>query len=115
MAETLPKAAQPATAITIKLSVIGCLKEERVYERVGKREALLDLVELGAIIHLLTTQNYEDEMITFINASEFNIHASKETSWTLDGEYQEGMEEIKVVNMHHAIDLIMNGKFNGRK
>ena len=44
MAETLPKAAQPATAITIKLSVIGCLKEERVYERVGKREALLDLV-----------------------------------------------------------------------
>ena len=48
MAETLPKAAQPATAITIKLSVIGCLKEERVYERVGNREALLDLVELGA-------------------------------------------------------------------
>ena len=109
-------------AISNSTSVGGILtlKPELVDMSDGEFELLLvkaphDLVELGAIIHLLTTQNYEDEMITFINASEFNIHASKETSWTLDGEYQEGMEEIKVVNMHHAIDLIMNGKFNGRK
>ena len=109
-------------AISNSTSVGGILtlKPELVDMSDGEFELLLvkaphDLVELGAIIHMLTTQNYEDEMITFINASEFNIHASKETSWTLDGEYQEGMEEIKVVNMHHAIDLIMNGKFNGRK
>ena len=46
-------------------------------------------------------------MLTFVNASEFLIHANAETSWTLDGEYQEGCEEIKVENLHHAINLMM--------
>ncbi len=109
-------------AISNSTSVGGILtlKPELVDMSDGEFELLLvkaprDLVELGAIIHLLTTQNYEDEMLTFINASEFNIRASKDTSWTLDGEYQEGAEEIRVVNQHHAIELIMNGKFDGRK
>ena len=51
--------------------------------------------------------NYESDMLTFVNASEFLIHANAETSWTLDGEYQEGCEEIKVENLHHAINLMM--------
>ena len=46
-------------------------------------------------------------MLTFVNAKEFRIHASRETSWTLDGEYQEGCEEILVENKHHAINLMI--------
>ncbi len=104
-------------AISNSTSVGGILtlKPELVDMSDGEFELLLikspkDLVELGFIIHMLTTQNYESGMMTFINASEFSIHAEKTTSWTLDGEYQEGLEEIKVENLHNAIDLVMNGK-----
>lgn len=104
-------------AISNSTSIGGILtlKPELVDMSDGNFELLLiksprDLIELAEIVHLLTTQNYESEMITFINASEFSIHASKDTSWTLDGEYQEGEEEIKVKNLHHAIDLMMDGR-----
>lgn len=109
-------------AISNSTSVGGVLnlKPELVDMSDGEFEVLLvkspkDLVELAAIVHLLTTQNYEDSMITFVNASEVIIHADKNTSWSLDGEYQEGAEEIKVSNLHHAIDLVMNGHFGRAK
>ena len=109
-------------AISNSTSVGGVLnlKPEMVDMSDGEFEVLLvkspkDLVELASIVHLLTTQNYEDSMLTFINASEVIIHADQNTSWSLDGEYQEGVEEIKVVNMHQAIDLMMNGHFGRRR
>lgn len=78
----------------------------------GRFELLLvkaprDLIDLAEIVHMLSTQNYESNILTFINAKEFRIHADKETSWTLDGEYQEGAEEIEIKNFNHAIDLMM--------
>ena len=101
-------------AISNSTSIAGILtlKPEFVDMSDGMFELLLvkaprDLIELAEIVHMLTTQNYESEMLTFINAGEFHIHANAETSWTLDGEYQEGCEEIKVENLHHAINLMM--------
>ena len=101
-------------AISNSTSIAGILtlKPELVDMSDGLFEMLLikaprDLIELAEIVHMLTTQNYESDMLTFVNASEFLIHASAETSWTLDGEYQEGCEEIKVENLHHAINLMM--------
>lgn len=35
-----------------------------------------DLIELAEIVRMLTTQNYESDMLTFVNASEFLIHAN---------------------------------------
>ncbi len=80
----------------------------------GKFELLLvkapkDLIDLAEIIHMLTTQNYESNILTFINCSNFKITAGKETPWSLDGEYQEGCESIEVKNLHHAIELMMPG------
>ena len=101
-------------AISNSTSIAGILtlKPEFVDMSDGMFELLLvkaprDLIELAEIVHMLTTQNYESEMLTFINAGEFHIHANAETSWTLDGEYQEGCEEIRVENLHHAINLMM--------
>ena len=42
------------------------------------------------------------------NAKEFKIHASKEIPWSLDGEYQEGCDEIHVENLHNAIEIMLN-------
>jgi diacylglycerol kinase family enzyme len=69
-----------------------------------------NLIDLAEIIHMLTTQNYNSPMITFINAKEFNILAKETTDWSLDGEYQKGCNEIHIRNLHHAIDVIMNRK-----
>ncbi|MDD5926779.1 MAG: YegS/Rv2252/BmrU family lipid kinase [Firmicutes bacterium] len=76
-----------------------------------------DPIDLAEIIYMLNSQNYESNNLVFINCSEFRIHADKNTSWSLDGEYQEGCEEIEVKNLHHAIELMMTGrnmKGNGR-
>ena len=80
----------------------------------GRFELLLvkapkDLMDLAEIVYMLNSQNYESNRLVFINGSEFKIHADKNTSWSLDGEYQEGCEEIEVRNLHHAIELMMAG------
>ena len=104
-------------AISNSTSIAGILtlKEEYVDMRDGLFELLLikaprDLLELTEIVHMLTTQNYESNMLTFVNAKSFKIHADKEVSWTLDGEYQEGSEEIRVENLHQAIEIVMREK-----
>ena len=83
----------------------------------GRFELLLvkapnDLIDLAEIVYMLNSQNYESNKLVFINGSEFKIHADKDTSWSLDGEYQEGCEEIEIKNLHHAIELMMAGHRN---
>ncbi len=104
-------------AISNSTSVGGVLnlKPELVDMSDGEFEMLLvkkpaDVVELGFMIRMITSQTYEEPLITFVNGKNFTIHANAETSWSLDGEYQEGCEEITVENLHNAIDLVMNGK-----
>ena len=78
----------------------------------GKFEVLLikspsNILELNQILLALTTGNYNTPMITFFSAEEFQITASPDMPWTLDGEYQEGSEEIVVKNLHSAMRLIV--------
>lgn len=103
-------------AISNSTSIAGILtlKKEYVDMNDGLFELLLikspkDLLELTEIVHMLTTQNYESGMMTFINAKSFKIQADKNIPWTLDGEYQEGCEEIIIENLHGAVDIIMRG------
>ena len=104
-------------AISNSTSIAGILtlKKEYVDMSDGLFELLLikaprDLLELTEIVHMLTTQNFESDMVTFISAKDFKIKADKDISWTLDGEYQEGCKEIEVENLHDAIDIIINGE-----
>ncbi len=102
-------------AISNSTSVAGLLTIKREYVDLsdGMFELLLiktpkDPLELAELVHMLTLQNfYDTNMITFVNAKEFHIRASKDVSWTLDGEYQEGAEDITIHNMKGAIDMIL--------
>lgn len=101
-------------AISNSTSIAGIvtLKKEYVDMSDGLFEMMLikhpkDLLELTEIAYMLSTQNYESSLLTFVNAKTFNIRANKDVSWTLDGEYQEGCEEILIENLHHAIEIVM--------
>ena len=102
-------------AISNSTSVAGLLTIRREYVDLsdGMFEMLLikapkDPLELAELLLMLQQQNfYQTNMITFVNAREFHIRASSDVSWTLDGEYQEGAEEIHIRNLEGAIDLML--------
>ena len=102
-------------AISNSTSVAGLLTIRREYVDLsdGMFEMLLikapkDPLELAELLLMLQQQNfYQTNMITFVNAREFHIRASSDVSWTLDGEYQEGTEEIHIRNLEGAIDLML--------
>ena len=78
----------------------------------GKFEILLvrapkTLTELPECILALQTQNYSNcGMITFRSASRVRVFAPVDVPWTLDGEKEEGHEEVLVENLHKAIRLM---------
>ena len=105
-------------AISNSTSVAGLLTIKREYVDMsdGMFELLLiktpkDPLELADLVHMLGLQNfYDTNMITFLNAKEFHIKSGSDVSWTLDGEYQEGLEEIHIRNMEGAIDMVLPKK-----
>lgn len=101
-----------AISNSTSLAGILTLNPEYVDMSDGKFELLLvkapkDIIDLSEIVYMLTSQDYNSNNLVFINASEFTIHADKHTPWSLDGEFQEGCEKIKIKNHHKAIRLIM--------
>ena len=89
------------------------LKEEHVNLNDGYFEMLLikvptDIFELNDLISALALQNYyNSKAITFVNAKNFKITTDANLSWTLDGEYQEGSEEIHIENLKSAIETVV--------
>ena len=71
-----------------------------------------NLTELSECLQALQSQKYNCAMITFRSARQVKILADPEMPWTLDGEKEEGHEEVDVENLHHAIRLIRKGKEN---
>ena len=76
----------------------------------GKFEVTLvrmpkDLVEVGACVQALQTQEYDCEPITFRSVSSLTIRQTPDVDWTLDGERAEGAEEIRIENLHQAFRL----------
>ena len=102
-------------AISNSTSFGGVLKINPEYVDMsdGKFELLLvkapkNPIDLTEIIYMLSNQDYNSGMLTFINADTFKIHANEKMAWSLDGEYQEGCQDIFVENLHHAVDVIIN-------
>lgn len=97
------------------LAGILTLNPEYVDMSDGKFELLLvkapkDIIDLTEIVYMLSSQDYNSNILTFINCSNFKIKADSNTPWSLDGEYQAGYSEIEIKNMHHAINLMMPPK-----
>lgn len=102
-------------AISNSTSFGGVLKINPEYVDMsdGKFELLLvkapkNPIDLTEIIYMLSNQDYNSNMLTFINADTFKIHANEKMAWSLDGEYQEGCQDIVIENLHHAVEVIIN-------
>lgn len=66
-----------------------------------------NLLEIAECIQAVQTQSYNDcAMITFRSAREIQITTNPDMLWTLDGEREEGHDEITVVNQHLAYKLM---------
>ena len=82
----------------------------------GKLEVLLvrapkDLLEISECIRAVQSLNYNNcAMISFRSAERIRVFADPEMPWTLDGEREEGHEQILVENVHNAIRLMQNKK-----
>lgn len=96
------------------------LSDDLVDMNDGKFEILLikspsNILELNQILFDLTTQNYNSPLISFFSTRTLEITADPEMPWTLDGEYQQGAETIKVENLHGAIRLVTAGDRSQQK
>ena len=65
-----------------------------------------DLTELGECIMALQKQQYNCSVITFVTANKLQITADPQMVWTLDGEREEGHEQVVAENLYHAIRLM---------
>jgi len=66
-----------------------------------------NLTELSDCLLSLQLQDYSNcAMITFRSTRKARIFANPQMPWTLDGEREDGHEEVLVENMHHAFRLI---------
>ena len=65
-----------------------------------------DLAEITECILAVQKQQYNCRMMTFRSVKSVKVFAGKDLNWTLDGEKAVGSEEISIVNLHHAIQLI---------
>ena len=74
--------------------------------------AARNLEEIGECIRAVQSQKYNCEMITFRSARSVRIFADREMPWTLDGEREDGHEEVMAENLHHAIRLIQKRNAN---
>lgn len=78
----------------------------------GKLEVLLvraprSLIELAECIAAVQSQQYNRcAMITFRSGSQIKISANPEMPWTLDGEREDGHEQVTVNNDHLAYRLV---------
>ena len=77
----------------------------------GQMEILLvraprNLLEIPECIQAVQSQKYNCSMITFQSARKVRVFASPFMPWTLDGEREEGHEQVDVENLHHAIRII---------
>ena len=62
--------------------------------------------EITECIQAVQSQKYNCAMITFRTARHVRIFADPNMPWTLDGEKEEGHEEVVAENLHHAMHLI---------
>jgi len=68
--------------------------------------AARSLSEITECIQAVQSQKYDCGMITFRSAKKVRIFADPNMPWTLDGEKEEGHEEVVVENIHRAIRIV---------
>lgn len=65
------------------------------------------VVELNQIIAALTSQNYDNPMLIFRSVSSVRVYGDPAMPWTLDGEFQSGMEQARIENLHRRVQILL--------
>ena len=101
-------------AVSNSMSVGGIVKfdESVVKLNDGQFEVLLiknpdNILKLQPIIDGILKRDFAKEGIEFFTADSVTVTGGDGLSWTLDGEYAKGEEEIVISNIHNAIELIV--------
>lgn len=101
-------------AVSNSMSVGGIVKfdESVVKLNDGRFEVLLirnpdNILKLQPIIDGILKRDFDKEGIEFFTAESVTVTGGEGLSWTLDGEYAEGGDEIVISNMHNAIELVV--------
>ena len=99
-----------AIANTKSFGGIIKLKDELVSLNDGLFEVLLikmpkNILDLNAIITSLTTSKFDNKNFEFIKASNITVIPADPIPWSLDGEYVHPDAEIKIANLHGAVDF----------
>ncbi len=104
-------------AVCNSTSVAGVLTLDKsvVDMRDGKFEVLLirapkNLTEINDCIKAIQNKTYDCKMLTFRSASDIQVTMDESVDWTLDGEYQPGLSEIRFKNCHLALQLLTKEK-----
>ena len=90
---------------------IVTLDPRQVDMRDGKFELLLiraprDLLEIHECVQAVSKQIYNCAMMTFVSTKKLTVHADASMPWTLDGEREEGREQVVIRCLHQAITLM---------
>ncbi len=101
-------------AISNSMSVGGIVKfdESKVKLNDGLFEVLLirkpdNILKLQPLVDGILRQELDREGMEFFHTKEITVLGGKEVSWTLDGEFAEGEETVKISNINNAINLIV--------
>lgn len=65
------------------------------------------LLDLTKIVVSINTQVYDPDVIDFFQTGELTFYPESEIPWTLDGEYAPGSKEIRIKNIHNALNIIV--------
>ena len=65
------------------------------------------IIDLHKIISSLLYSKFDNDLISFFPAKEIEFIMEKPESWTIDGEFAQGDDVVKVKNIHNAIKLII--------
>ena len=106
-------------AISNSMSVGGIVKfkEAMVKLNDGLFEVFLirnpaNLVELQSIIDGIVRQDLSRKGIEFFRTSSLTVSGGKDVSWTLDGEYAEGSDQVEIKNIKQAVKFIVPSGLN---
>ncbi len=63
--------------------------------------------ELQKIISCLTRQQFDGEQVSMLKAQTVDFAFNEDVAWSLDGEYADGGAAAHIVNLRHAVELII--------
>jgi YegS/Rv2252/BmrU family lipid kinase len=100
-----------AVSNSTSMGGILTLDPRQVDMRDGKFELLLiraprDLIEIHECVQAVSKQIYNCAMMTFVSTKKLTVHADASMPWTLDGEREEGREQVVIRCLHQAITLM---------